>query len=207
GIEQDQVPLARTFELFDFPEHENVANAGHCVILTDLPKDVLYKIPSHQTKLIVDALGFITSQSLPKDITNDFKLGEDQYTLKPFDTLTMGEIISLEMLIKNINNNIAGIISILFSKNGEPFDLKTHEANAELIANKMTIGQLYGCVLFFCEVFQKLKENSHLFTATPTMKKPNWIKRKFNSFKTMVVMYWLRGWRRGTFWHLKKFTN
>ncbi|MFM7023331.1 MAG: hypothetical protein ACKOXB_10155, partial [Flavobacteriales bacterium] len=86
-------------------------------ILTELPKDVLFKIPSHQTKLIVDALGFITSQSLPKDITNDFKLGEDQYTLKPFDTLTMGEIISLEILIKDINNNIAGIISILFSKN------------------------------------------------------------------------------------------
>lgn len=179
-------------------------------ILTEIPKDIIYEITLDR-RLILDTINFIQTDVLPTDITREFKINNNIYTLKEFSKLTMGEVISLEMMSKDINNNISSILAILYQRNDEKWTIDTHKSIEEEIDNNMSIGQLWQSVVFFCKVIEKLKLDSQLYLEQMKMQEMNkdktWMSIKFNSIKTMVATYWHKGWHKGKYWTLKKSIN
>lgn len=179
-------------------------------ILTEIPKTILSDITIDKN-VIINSIKFIQTDVLPTKITREFKINNNIYILKDFSKLTMGEVISLEMMSKDINNNIAGILAILYERNGEKWSIDTHDSITKEINDNMSIGQLWQSVVFFCKVIEKLKLDLQLYSEQmkmeEEMKTKSWMNIKFNSIKTMVATYWHKGWHKGKYWTLKKYIN
>jgi hypothetical protein len=179
-------------------------------ILTEIPKSIISEITLDKN-VIINTIKFIQTDVLPTEITREFTVNNNIYILKEFSKLTMGEVISLEMMSKDINNNIAGILAILYERNGEKWSIDTHDDITKEIDDNMSIGQLWQSVVFFCKVIEKLKVDSLLYLEQTKMeqekKNKTWMSIKYNSIKTMVATYWHKGWHKGKYWTLKKYIN
>lgn len=129
-------------------------------IFTGLPEEVIINSKGNILAKIYEVIEFIYKETIPNEMTHKFLIGDDVYTLKEFTDLTTGERISLEVLLENpVDDVIPEMMSILFKKNDEPFDAAKMNDIADDIAMEVSIGDLYGTLLFFCEIERKFLTN------------------------------------------------
>lgn len=124
-------------------------------ILSDIPRETMLNVPYGELERLS---GLITWMSeMPNTILQDeYKLGKDRYrNVKPAD-LSIGEMISYEMIIdkhKLVDMEcLPYILALLLRKNVngkmESFDASKIYDNAELF-NTMSIDQVLGLLFFF----------------------------------------------------------
>jgi hypothetical protein len=74
-------------------------------ILTGIETDYLYMLTPQQFGEIVEATKF-TNEEIKGELVDSIVIGEEEYFLKKdFSQLTMGEVISIETILKQFDNN------------------------------------------------------------------------------------------------------
>jgi hypothetical protein len=186
-------------------------------IFTELPEDVIIRANLNTLSKIYEVIEFIYKEPLPTKMTNQFKIGEDVYTLKEFSDLNVGERISLEVLLENpIDDIFPEMMSILFKKNDEEFDAGKMNDIADDIATEVGIGQLYGVLLFFCEIERKFLDNIQRYLEDQKemikMKEMTMMKRMIYKMKKKIsrILVYIGGalsthWQKGTSWTMRKY--
>jgi flagellar biosynthesis/type III secretory pathway chaperone len=174
------------------------------IIVTELPAAILINLKGNQLEEIVKSLSFINIEELPSNITRTFTIGNDIYTLKEFNDLTLGETISLNVLSSDIENNISSILAILYQKNDEEFNSKTHASIAKDIEENISISQLWQAVVFFCNIVKTLEQRMLDYMAP---KKVTMMTRLWHSITNGVTTRWRSGWLKGTRYVLTKRTK
>jgi len=187
-------------------------------VFTGLPEEAIINAPATALTKIYEVISFIYKEALPTEMTNKFLIGDDVYTLKEFNDLTTGERISLEVLLENeIDDVFPELMTILFRKNDDPFDAGKMNAIADDIATEVGIGQLYGVLLFFCEIEKKLlsniqsyleeqKEVQKLEKMTKTMRMIYKVKKKLKQMLDYIGTSLSIRWQMGRSWTLRRFT-
>lgn len=75
-------------------------------ILAKMDEDIVYMMQQEDFVKVIEAINF-TNQEIKGELKDCVNIeGEDYYLKKDFDKLTMGEIISIETIIKQHNNNV-----------------------------------------------------------------------------------------------------
>lgn len=188
-------------------------------IFTGLPEEVIINSNAKALEQIYEVINFIYKVPLTNKMTDKFTIGDDIYTLKEFNELTTGERISLEVLLEGeVDDVFPEIMSILFRRNDETFDISKMDSIADDIATEVGIGQLYGTLLFFCEVEKTFLNNIHTYSEVhkemqkiAKMKKMERmiykVKKKFKQMLGYIGGTLLIRWQAGTSWTMRKFTK
>lgn len=188
-------------------------------IFTELPEEVIINTKGNILTKIYEVIEFIYKEPMTNKMTHQFKIGDDTYTLKEFNDMTTGERISLEILLENpIDDVIPEMMAILFRKNDEQFNAATMNEIADDIATEIGIGQLYGVLLFFCEVERKFLDNIRSYSEEQKeimkMEKMTKIKRmiykvkkKMKSILGYIGVTLSTRWQKGVSWTMKRYTK
>jgi len=186
-------------------------------VFTGLPEQAIINAPASALTKIYEVISFIYTEPMTNEITNKFLIGDDVYTLKEFSDLTTGERISLEVLLENeIDDVFPEIMAILFQKNDESFNASTMNEIADDIATEVGIGQLYGVLLFFCEIEKTFLVNiqNYLVMQKETQKLEKMTKTKRMIYKTKKKMKQMSDyigkslsthWQKGDGWMKRRF--
>ena len=186
-------------------------------IFTGLPENVILNAKTTSLQKIYDVINFIYTEKLSSDITHQFKIGDDIYTLKEFNDMTTGERISLEVLLENpIDDIIPEMMAILFRKNDEVFDASKMHDIADDIAAEVSIGQLYGVMLFFYQIEKKFlkdiqdyleeqKEMEKMMKMNKMMRMIYKIKKKLKLMLGSIGTTLRTHWQKGSIWTYRKF--
>jgi hypothetical protein len=146
---------------------EKVIRILNC--LTDVPKKELYsldiksigKLNSHLTKFL---------ETLPNDEIKHFIEVEDkEYGFHPcLKDMTLGEFVDLETYMKDIDQNLHNILSVLYrpviSKDNKGKyrieDYEPNEERANLFKKHLTVDDFNGASVFFYNLGMELSSNS-----------------------------------------------
>lgn len=186
-------------------------------IFTELPEEIIINAKLETLSKIYEVIEFIYKEPLPTKMTHQFKIGEDVYTLKEFSDLNVGERISLEVLLENpIDDILPEMMAILFKKNDEQFDASLMTDIADDIATEVGIGQLYGVLLFFCEIEKKFLDNIQHYLEDqkekqkikemPMMKRMIYkIKKKISRILGYIGGALSTHWQKGVSWTMRRY--
>lgn len=182
-------------------------------IFTEIDEKILINLKANQFKEIIKELDFIFNEKLEDVFVNNFKIGEDKYVLKDFNTLTLGEQVSLETLIEKNDNiqNAHYFFAILFKKNNEEelnFDELEDRANS--IKENLSITQINKVLIFFFNCVKTYISNMKNFLEykeQKTKKKEPVLMRLYHCLENTSGSAWSTGWRRGILLSTKMFTN
>lgn len=75
-------------------------------IFTDVDEDYLYMMSPEQFNQVAEIISFTNSEIQPTGKESIIVEGDEYFIKKDFNQLTMGEVISLELLIEQSNGNI-----------------------------------------------------------------------------------------------------
>tara|TARA_R110000850_G_scaffold53256_4_gene127869 strand:- start:2523 stop:3059 length:537 start_codon:yes stop_codon:yes gene_type:complete len=130
-------------------------------ILIDCKVSILETITKEQYDLILDELAFIY-QVVPKNQQDVITINKNKYvTMSKLNKLNMGEMIDLEMIIKDSNDyDFLGRILPFFIRESEldiknnslkhkPFDSDNYEYNKELFLDNISIDKVLYIIDFF----------------------------------------------------------
>jgi len=182
--------------------------------LTSIPIETLNNIEYANIKEVIEELSFLKNSSFPESISTIFKVGDNTYKLKEFKKHTLGEVVSIETLIKQSEGDILSIIGkliyILYSKNGEEFDADLIDEEAKIIEDNVSIAELNSIIVFFLSIGLTYQQSIH-----KSLKKQRWmkmgIKEKLimvlNLMKTGSGLAWSKGWQKGISLSSKKSLN
>jgi hypothetical protein len=156
---------------------------------------------------------------MTNEMTYKFLIKEDVYTLKEFGDLTTGERISLEVLLENeVDDVFPEMMAILFQKNDESFNANTMDEIADDIGTEVGVGELYGVLLFFCEIektflnsiqnyLEEQKEIQEMKKMTKTERTIYKTKKKAGQMSDYIGTTLSAHWQRGSSWTNRKFTK
>ena len=188
-------------------------------VFTGLPEEVILNAPASALTKIYEVISFIYQDPMTNKMTHQFKIDEDVYTLKDFGDLTTGERISLEVLLENeIDDIFPEIMAILFKKNDDKFDASKIVEIADDIATEVGIGQLYGVLLFFCEIeksflgsiqnyLQQQKEEKKMREMSKTKRMIYKVMKKLKQMLGYIGTALSTHYAKGASWTSRKFTK
>ena len=146
--------------------------------LTKIPKRDLYALElSSIQKLGKHITDFLSTE--PNTLLKHFiKIDGTEYGFHPkLVDMTMGEFVDLETYMKDINNNLHHILSVLYRpiklKEGEKYLIEDYEPSderAELFKNNLKVNDFNGASVFFYNLEKELSISS-LKSSIKNMKK------------------------------------
>lgn len=84
-------------------------------VLTDIPEENLYKFTSSNFKLIADNFLFLTTE-IKDDFKDEIQIGgETYYVKKEFKELTLGEEITINVILEKSEGNIMRCMDLLLT--------------------------------------------------------------------------------------------
>lgn len=185
--------------------------------LTGLEEKIIININKNQFKEIVDAISFIYIEKMEDKFTSSFNIGEDVYTMKEFNSLSMGDVVSLETLIDKGDNlaNAHQIIAILFRKNGEAeFNFDELESRGKEIQDNIQMNIVNKILLFFFDYVKNYTENLKAYLEYKekermkmVMKNQPFLIRASSYLKSFFGSHWSRGSQWVTSQNTKKSTK
>jgi len=99
---------------------------------------------------VVEFLNEFFTQKLSERPKAHLEIAGEKYYLGNNDDLLTGEYIDLEAFINDgLYKNISKIAALLYKKEGERYEIKSFRDKAELFDKELSIGDLYGSLLFF----------------------------------------------------------
>lgn len=138
-------------------ESESLIELLH--IITDVSKQELGTIDIGELDKINEALAWIISSPSVEDVKKEFKIKDETFSYnRKFDKMTMGEMVSYEMLLErhkltNIET-IPYMLAIILRTKDEAGDMQVFNSDTvydrvELFENNLTIGETMGLLFFF----------------------------------------------------------
>jgi hypothetical protein len=126
-------------------------------VLTGIPEEIIYVTPIDKFNQISQLLNFIDKEikgELKESIIVD---GEEYFLKTQFDDLTMGEVISIEMLVEkygNVNKCLDQLLCIFLRKkkeNGKLESFKVSHMERAQQFEKVSITDIYQLMVFFSD--------------------------------------------------------
>lgn len=162
-------------------------------IICNQDSSVIAKLPMEQvSKMSQIIAGYDHSQLESHDAT--FELDGIKYGIVPkLESLTFGEWVDLEQMVKNPSPNMHKIISILYrpvtkTKSGGRYEIDEYDAEecahrATMFADKVTIDRVYNALVFFCAIEKQSTEDLTTYLEALTkMTKTMVLKAKMNAW-------------------------
>jgi len=181
-------------------------------IFTGIPYETILQINKTQFIQMVNVLSFTVKVEVNGDYTKEFSIGTDTYKLKDFTKLTMGEFISLEMLINDgLWVNVHKMLVVLFKKNDEDFNTDKIEEYSKVFQDELSITTLIKVVTFFLLIEERYTKLTHLYLAKKKLKlkrgNPTGLMALWHWIADGIGLAWWRGWQMGTSYVSKKLTT
>jgi hypothetical protein len=101
---------------------------------------------------IVAALGWCDELPSDKDFDQVLTLDGTNYHMVKMSSFSVGEWIDLEQYFEDPINNLHNILGVFYRDNDLPYDTITSEKRAAIFKDKVNVGQVYGTVVFFCNI-------------------------------------------------------
>ena len=147
-------------------EIDKIVKILNCI--TDIPKKDIYSLDmSSINSLGLHLSSFLTSKP-NEELKHFIEIEGKEYGFHPcLKEMTLGEFVDLETYMKDINENLHKILSILYrpviAKDGDKYRIEDYEPNkerAELFKKNLTVGDFHGASVFFYDLGTQLLINS-----------------------------------------------
>ena len=137
---------------------------------------------------ILSALSWCEQLPNDKDFIEQITIDNIEYNLVKLSSLSVGEWIDLEGYLSDPIPNLHNIAGLLYRDTYEPYDTDTSAIRAELFKYKVSVCDVYGMVVFFCNIerlsmetikdyFKAEIQRMTIQTKTQQTKKLGWLKR------------------------------
>lgn len=196
--------MYKKFSLLEI-ENENYIEYIMMVIsmITGIDIKYLNSLEKNSFNNIISAMSFLLDFERSNSIKNKFNIGDDSYVVKDLKKLTMGEYISLEMLIKeNALKNAGNIIYILFRKNDEEFDSSKMEENGKIIEDNLGVIDVLNMLDFFLFIGKTYTKIMNFYSKVrikkERMKKKSALIRNLSWVMNGLGFHWSMGWHMVT---------
>lgn len=184
--------------------------------LTDIPYDVLIKLPGDNYKTIIDLIKFYYTDSLDTELTNSIMVDDKEYKLIPFNELTLGDRANIDIIrdTDTIENRIGRLMAILYRYEGEGTLGGKELDEKELLFNeKLSINDVYATSVFFLSLLATYTRHTQFYTAIQEREKivnqmPIWkrIPIKIKHHMLNIITIWRLAFLRGKYSKLKKYS-
>lgn len=127
--------------------------------LADIDQEIIYMLTTDQFNEVVEHIKFTSEQVEGVDLKDSIFVGDEEYFLKKdFTKLTMGEIISIDTILKQHEHNIAPAMAKLLciflrkkKENGSLETFKNSFMERESIFENVIISDVNNLFLFFLD--------------------------------------------------------
>ena len=121
-------------------------------ILTDRDVEEIRTYDMQSLNRIVEALGWCNELPEEKEFSKTLTVNGIEYTMVKMSSFSVGEWIDLEGYFENPIDNIHRILGVFFRDNDLPYDTESADKRAEIFRTNVNVGQVYGTVVFFCNI-------------------------------------------------------
>ena len=153
----------------------------------------LTKVPLKYLKMAYAELSTLTPTMPSNELKRIIDVDGTAYGFIPdFDTLTFGEFCDLDNYLQDSWNNLDKILAILYrrviKREGdkykiEPYSLDNIKERRELFKNNLSIGTIYGSLVFFYTIGSK-----HISTMLSSLEEENKVLRKKKSIREKELL-------------------
>jgi len=154
-----EVSVEQFAQIFSFNRDEKNAIEISVKILTifmGISEDDLMAIDYHDFLNLIDNISF-TNKEIEGEPVEYVDINDERYYLKSdFSKLTMGEVISIEMIINSSNGNLFSVMPQLLAiflrkkkENGELEKFKSDFMNRQELFKSLNIKEVYPLFVFF----------------------------------------------------------
>ena len=127
-------------------------------ILGEIDPDIIYMLTTEQFNQIIDVVKF-TTEKIDSELKDSIIIdGEEYFLKKDFTQLTMGEIISIETILKQYENSVAPAMAKLLciflrkkKENGNLESFKNSFIERESLFENVLITDVNNLFLFFLD--------------------------------------------------------
>jgi hypothetical protein len=127
-------------------------------IFSSIDEEIIYMLTPDQFGQLVETIKFINTE-IKSELSDSIKIGDEEYFLKKdFQSLTMGEIISIETIMKGYGDNLPGamakLLCIFLRKKKENGNLETFKNSfmeREEMFKNVIITDVNNIFLFFLD--------------------------------------------------------
>lgn len=101
---------------------------------------------------IVAALGWCDELPNDKEFDQVLTLNDTTYNMVKMSSFSVGEWMDLEQYFEDPINNLHNILGVFYRDNDLPYNTTTSEQRANIFREHVNVGQVYGTVVFFCNI-------------------------------------------------------
>lgn len=164
GLKQDEMTMVEYF-----------AEVLSCLLSIDI--DDVYMMDSESFTMLSNKIDFIQNDLAPVEV-DYIKIGDETFYLKKdYNSLNMGEIISLEKLMEKHNNDlgvaIADLLCVFLRKkkpNGKLEGFKNSFMERSEMFGEVNITEIYNVLIFFSNGNNSLGSNTKDYLVSPKNK-------------------------------------
>ena len=128
-------------------------------VLADIDQETIYMLTAHQFNDLVEHIKFTLEKIDSPELKDSIFIKDEEYFLKKdFTKLTMGEIISIDTILKQYENNIAPAMAKLLciflrkkKENGSLETFKNSFMEREILFEEVIISDVNDLFLFFLD--------------------------------------------------------
>lgn len=101
---------------------------------------------------IVAALGWCDELPNDKEFDQTLTINDITYNMVKMSSFSVGEWMDLEQYFEDPINNLHNILGVFYRDNDLPYNTTTSEQRANIFREHVNVGQVYGTVVFFCNI-------------------------------------------------------
>jgi len=147
-------------------EIEKIVRILNC--LTDVPKRDFYGLDMKSINRLSNHLTEFLNTEAEQELTTFITINDIEYGFHPkLVDMTLGEFVDLETYMKDINENLHLIMSVLYrpviAKEGDTYAIEDYEPNedvANLFKKELTLKEFNGASVFFYDLERELTIHS-----------------------------------------------
>mgnify|MGYP003154880076 CR=1 FL=1 len=172
----DEVSIKQYQELMVIAEDEELKKLEIKVrsisILTGCDVGKITKAPMSHLNKVYDKLAILTSDMPNKTLRNVIEIEGQEYGFIPdMKDLTFGEFVDIDTWMQDGYRNLVDILSVLYrpvvKRKGDRYKIEEYKTSgraerADIFARSMSIDSVYGAMVFFYTIGEKLIETTRL---------------------------------------------
>lgn len=138
---------------------------------------------------IVAALGWCDELPNDKEFDQTLTINDITYNMVKMSSFSVGEWMDLEQYFEDPINNLHNILGVFYRDNDLPYNTTTSEQRANIFREHVNVGQVYGTVVFFCNIERSCIQTIKVYfqmemmklemSQKPKPKKRSWLPRLF----------------------------
>lgn len=148
----NEVTVSQFQEINSIPLESKIRALEIISILINEDIEEIRKYDMQSLNRIVAALGWCDELPSDKDFDQVLTLNDTTYHMVKMSSFSVGEWVDLEQYFEDPINNLHNILGVFYRDNDLPYDTESSEKRAALFKEHVNVGQVYGTVVFFCNI-------------------------------------------------------